>query len=363
MQEHGLTNHGCAGVHPPAAATPIRVTVAGVPRSYQQPLPDGRWLTDAHSAQLLAVSPRVRLLHTTRAALERFTPEPDDAAEVLLLESSGDEPYQDEIPADSLARLVTPALRWVQSCSSGIGHILNLGLLADDVLLTNAAGVHADALAESALAAMLSHAKRLPERRDLQQQRAWRELHCRDLRDATLVILGTGHIGNATARLADAFRMRVIGVRRTERGPALPHYDVVMSQRHLHLAFAKADYVLIACPLTAETEGLIDAAALTVIKPGAYLLNVSRGKVVREDALLHALASGRLSGAYLDAHAQEPLPMEHPLWDAPGVTIIPHDSHSSPFIGDNIVDLFSDNLRRYIAGEPLRNLIDRQRGY
>ena len=223
--------------------------------------------------------------------------------------------------------------------------------------------VHADALAESALAAMLSHAKRLPERRDLQQQRAWRELHCRDLRDATLVILGTGHIGNATARLADAFRMRVIGVRRTERGPALPHYDVVMSQRHLHLAFAKADYVLIACPLTAETEGLIDAAALTAIKPGAYLLNVSRGKVVREDALLHALASGRLSGAYLDAHAQEPLPMEHQLWDAPGVTIIPHDSHSSPFIGDNIVDLFSDNLRRYIAGEPLHNLIDRQRGY
>lgn len=338
----------------------VHVVVAGVPRSYQQPQADGRWLTAEHIVRIASVSPRIDLVHTTRAELERGIV-PDPAPEVLLIEASGDEPYLDEITAQGFARLVTPRLRWAQSCSSGIGHILNLNLLDDSVVLTNAAGVHANALAESVMAGMLLHAKRLPERMERQKQRRWEELHCAELRGQTICIIGTGHIGGATARLASAFGMRVIGVRRHPR--ATEHIDRCVAPEALRDALREADYVVIACPLTPETEGLLGPAEFAALKPGAYLLNVSRGKVVQEDALLAALADGMLGGAYLDAHAQEPLPHDHPFWDAPGVTVIPHDSHSSPLIGDNIVALFADNLRRYIDGMPLRNVVDRTRGY
>jgi D-2-hydroxyacid dehydrogenase (NADP+) len=339
--------------------TQVRVVVAGVPRSYQQPFADGRWLTEAHVAQIGGVSERVELVHATRADLERGdVPEP---ADVLLIEASGDEPYLDEIPAVAFARLVTPRLRWVQSCSSGVGHILSLGLLGEGVLLTNAAGVHADALAESVMAGVLSHAKRLPERAERQRERRWEELHCRELRGQTMLVVGTGNIGLATARLASAFRMRLLGVRATPA--SIDGFERVGGPGDLPEMLAEADYIVIACPLTPATEGLIGPAAFAATKRGAYLLNVSRGKVVQEPALLEALADGTLSGAYLDAHPQEPLPADHPLWGTPGVTIIPHDSHSSPYIGDNIVDLFADNLRRYLAGEPLRNVVDPRRGY
>lgn len=337
----------------------VRVVVAGVPRSYQRPFADGRWLTAAHTTRIEGVSSRVELIHVTRAELERGDiPEP---ADVLLIEASGDEPYLDEIPAEAFARLVTPRLRWVQSCSSGVGHILNLDLLGKDVVLTNAAGVHAAALAESVMAGVLSHAKRLPERAERQRERRWEELHCRELRGQTMLIVGTGNIGLATARLANAFRMRLLGVRAT---PApIDGFERVGGPDDLPALLAEADYIVIACPLTPTTEGMLGSDAFAATKRGAYLLNVSRGKVVQEPALLTALVDGTLSGAYLDAHAQEPLPLDHPLWDTPGVTIIPHDSHSSPYIGDNIVELFADNLRRWLAGEPLRNVVDRARGY
>jgi phosphoglycerate dehydrogenase-like enzyme len=211
------------------------------------------------------------------------------------------------------------------------------------------------------MAGVLWHAKRLRQRDELQRRHAWQELHCVELRGATLVVLGTGQIGGAVARLSGAFGLRVIGVRRTPH--QAPGCDEVVGPEGLHSALAQADYVVVACPLTAETEGMLGAAEFAALKPGAYLLNVSRGKVVQEPALLAALASGQLAGAYLDAHAQEPLPPTHPLWELPNVLIIPHDSHSSPLIGDNIVELFCDNLRRYLAGESLRNVVDRTRGY
>ncbi|RIK47360.1 MAG: D-2-hydroxyacid dehydrogenase [Chloroflexi bacterium] len=343
----------------PTHQGPLRVVVAGVPRSYQQPQEDGRWLTPEHIATLQAVSPLVELFHTTRAELTRGEAPPP--ADVLLLEASGAEPYRDEIPAEGVAALVTPRLRWVQSCSSGIGHILALNILGPDVLLTNAAGVHADALAESVMAGILLHAKRLPERLALQRQRDWRELHCSELCDKTVLVVGTGHIGQAVARLAAAFRMHVIGVRRSDA--ATPFVAEQLAPGQLKAGLARADYIVIACPLTPETIGLLGPAEFAATKRGAYLLNVSRGRVVQEAALLRALHDGTLSGAYLDAHIQEPLPPEHPLWTIENAVVIPHDSHSSPYIGDNIVALFADNLRRFIAGKPLRNLVDRNRGY
>jgi phosphoglycerate dehydrogenase-like enzyme len=339
---------------------PVHVVVAGVPRGYQNPDPDGRWLRAHHIEQIQAVSPMIRLVHTTRDELDQDRL-PETGAEILLLEAGDDEWYRNEIPDAGFAKLVTPNLRWMQACSSGVSHILGTGLLDNDITLTNAAGVHADALGESTMAAVLLHAKQLRKRIENQHTRTWEELHCDELRGRTMTVLGTGNIGTAVARLASAFRMRLVGVRRNPR-PA-DFFENVVGPDDLLNVLPQTDYLVIACPLTAETEGMIGAAELGAIKPGAYLINVSRGKVVQQEPLLAALRSGHLSGAFLDAHTEEPLPDDHPFWDAPGVTVIPHDSHSSPYIGDNIVDLFTDNLRRYLAGESMRNVIDRERGY
>lgn len=340
------------------SASSLQVVVAGVPRSCQDAHPDGSWLTTRQFEQILSISRDIELIHLTRNDLAASV---DAQPDVLLIEASGREPYLDEIPLSGFQSLVSDRLRWVQSCSSGVGHILELGLLGQDVVLTNAAGVHANALGESVMAAVLFHAKRLGERLENQQQRRWAELFCSELRGKTMLVVGAGNIGRAAARLADAFGMQVIGVRRTPE--PVPHFDRMIAPNQLPDVLLEADYVVITCPLTPETEGMIGEREFAVVKPGAYLINVSRGKVVQEPALLDALAGGKLSGAYLDAHAREPLPGDHPFWTTPGVTVIPHDSHSSPLIGDNIIDLFTDNLGRFIAGNPLRNVVDPLRGY
>lgn len=339
---------------------PVRIVVAGVPRGCQDEQPDGRWLQLHHLEQIKAAAPGAEIIHTTRRELEDgFVPEP--GPDVLLIEVGADPWYVEEIPEPLFANLVTPNLRWIQACSSGVTHILATGVVTSQHLLTNAAGVHADALGESVLAAVLMHAKRLRDRWENQQARAWTAIHCDELRDKTMLVLGTGHIGTAAAKRAAAFNMQVLGVRRNPQ--STPGFDQVGGPDDLHRMLSETDYLVIACPLTPETEGMIGEQELALMPRGGYLINVSRGKVVQEPALLAALESAQLSGAFLDAHAEEPLSDEHPFWTAPGVTIIPHDSHSSPYMGDNIVDLFCDNLRRYLAGEPLRNLVDLQRGY
>ncbi len=337
-----------------------RIVAAGVPRSYQGQFPDGRWLNERHIAAIESVSDEIELVHTSRARLEAGDI-PNPGADILLVETSGRKSYKDELPMSAFAELVTPRLRWLQSCSSGIGHILDLDLVPDNVEITNAAGVHAAALAESVMAAVLSWAKQLERRRKNQNERRWEELPCIELRGKVICIIGTGHIGIATAQRARAFGLKTIGVRRSVR-PS-DSFDHVFSQDDLDDALASADFVVVACPLTAETQGMIGAPELGSMKRGAYLINIARGRILQDEAVLAALESGRLGGAFLDAFDPEPLPTDHPYWSAPNVTLTPHDSHASEVIGDNIVDLFCANLRRWIADEPLVNRIDRSHGY
>ena len=340
--------------------TKRHICVAGVPRSCQNSFADGRWLTERHFEQINAVSPDIVLTHTTEKELLAGNL-PAVPADILLIEASGDEPYLDEISAPNMGKLVTPNLKWVKACSSGVGHILDLGLLGDEVQLTNAAGVHASALGESVMAAILFHAKRLGQRIENQRQRNWHELHCSELTNQTMLIIGTGKIGTETAKRARAFGMRIIGLRHSGK----PHggFDHMYGPAGLHEALPQADYVVIACPLTPETIRMIGEPEFAIMKTNAYVINVARGKITDETALLNAVTSGQIDGAFLDALSQEPLPTDHPFWSTPGITLTPHDSHSSPLIGDNIVDLFVENLRLYLAGKPLRNLIDRQKGY
>lgn len=337
-----------------------RIVAAGVPRSYQEPFPDGCWLSERHVATITNVSDEVELIHTSRARLEAGQiPEP--SADILLVEATGRDRYKDELPMAAFATLVTPRLRWLQSCSSGVEHILGMNLVPPEVEITKAAGIHAAALAESIMAAVLFWAKQLGQRIDNQRARLWQDLRCIELRDKTICIIGTGHVGTATAQRAQAFGLKTLGVRRR----AIPSeaFVEVFDRDRLDEALARADFVVVACPLTPETEGMIGPRELAAMKRGAYLINVARGRILQDHAVLAALASGQLGGAFLDAFHPEPLPGDHPYWSAPNVTLTPHDSHSSEFIGDNIVDLFCANLRRWLAGEPLLNRIDRSRGY
>ncbi|MGQ9467788.1 MAG: D-2-hydroxyacid dehydrogenase [Anaerolineae bacterium] len=254
-----------------------------------------------------------------------------------------------------------PNLRWIHTISAGVDHLLFPELRDSDAILTNASGVFNIPIAETVMAYILAVVKRLPEFWAHQRERRWEKLPLRELRDLTVGIIGLGDIGTEVARLCRAFGMRVLGLRR--RSAPSDVADEVLPPDRLQDLLARSDFVVIAVPLTAETRGMIGRAELAAMKPDAWLINISRGAIVDEEALIEALQAGRIGGACLDVFSQEPLPPESPLWDMPNVIITPHNSWSSPHIEEREIDLFLENLRRYVAGEPLLNVVDKQAGY
>ena len=268
------------------------------------------------------------------------------------------------LKASTLEKVLTaaPALRWQQSPSAGVNHILTPTFLQKDIILTNGAGVHAIPISEFVLAFMLYHAKNLRKLQTLQDEHTWvRGVFLEELADANLLILGTGNIGKAIASRAKAFGVQVWGSRRHPE--PLPNFDKVVGANEWRSLLPTADYVVIATPLTPETKGLIDEAALRSMRQSAYLINIARGAIVDETALLTALREGWIAGAGLDTVANEPLPPESPLWSLPNAFITPHCSALSPRLRERIAQLFIDNLKRYQTGQPLRNVVDKQAGY
>jgi glyoxylate/hydroxypyruvate reductase A len=258
-----------------------------------------------------------------------------------------------------------PRLRWIQLSSSGVGHLVEqMGLGESPIVVTNAAGVHATPLAEFVLLAMLYFAKRMPRVLADQRRHHWERFALDTLPGKTLGIVGFGHVGRAIARLARGAGLRIVAVRRTPGALAgSPDVDVVHPPAGLRTLLRESDYVALIVPLTPETTGLLGKSDLAAMKPGAVLINVGRGQLVDEGALVDALRSGHLGGAALDVFAGEPLPAASPLWDLPNVLVTPHSMSTA--LGENelLVDLFCDNLRRYLSGEALRNVFDRERGY
>ncbi|WP_152588097.1 D-2-hydroxyacid dehydrogenase [Nostoc sphaeroides] len=255
-----------------------------------------------------------------------------------------------------------PALRWQQSPSAGVNHILTPTFLQKDIILTNGAGVHAIPISEFVLAFMLYHAKNLRKLQTLQNEHTWvRGVFLEELADANLLILGTGNIGKAIASRAKAFGVTVWGSRRHPE--PLPNFDKIVGADEWRSLLPAADYVVIATPLTPETRGLIDETALRSMRQSAYLINIARGAIVDEAALITALREGWIAGAGLDTVATEPLPPESPLWSLPNAFITPHCSALSPRLRERIAQLFIDNLKRYQTGQPLRNVVDKQAGY
>ena len=254
-----------------------------------------------------------------------------------------------------------PKLRFIQSISAGTDQYSRELLKARGIRLASAQGANARAVAEHAMALILALTRRLPEARDNQAKRVWRgmigELDRREdeVGGKTLLIVGLGRIGGRLARLAKAFDLRVAGIRRDPSAGG-NGADSVHGMDELAALLPQADFVALACPLTPETEGLIGARALGLMKRSAFLVNVARGRCVDEAALIDALGKGRIAGAGLDCFHDEPLPPSSPLWGFANVLITPHTAGETRRYEENVIDILLDNLDRLWRGEPaLRN--------
>lgn len=305
-------------------------------------------------------------------SVEGLADGPVDDVEVLL---------RGFLSSEAFDRLLSraPNLRWVHSATSGVERALTPAALARNVVVTNARGVFTRPIAEHVLLMILAISRMLPQLLELQHERTWQPLEGRELRDLTIGIVGYGSLGRAIASLATAFGATVVVMRRNPRGEEgrdasgaslddepvaiAPVVDRVLGPDGLSELLGASDVVVLAAPLTPETDGLIDSAAIGQMRRDAWLINVARGRLVDDHALVRALQDGRIGGAALDTFRDEPLPQSSPLWDLPNVIVTPHTSWSSARVLDRSIELFCDNLRRYRAGEPLRNVVDRVAGY
>jgi phosphoglycerate dehydrogenase-like enzyme len=259
---------------------------------------------------------------------------------------------------DVLRASVTPSVRWIHAFSTGVdGFPFDL---VGDRLFTCSRGASALPISEWVLAVMLARAKRLPESWITEPPEHWNRANLDLLSGATVGIVGLGAIGTEVARRALAFGMTVLGYRRTAAPAPIDGIDVVTSLPDL---LARSDHVVVAAPATPATYHLLDADAFAAIKPGAHLVNIARGSLVDQDALIAALDDGRVAAASLDTVDPEPLPAGHPLYNHPKVRVSPHISWSAPSMLQTTLSIFVENVKRYRAGQPLEGVVDVEAGY
>jgi phosphoglycerate dehydrogenase-like enzyme len=288
----------------------------------------------------------------------------NEAAELI---GDAEVAFSSEIRPEQLA--AAHRLRWIHSPAAGVGGMLFPGMVASPVVVTNSRGLAAATMAEHVLAVILAMFRRLPLAIHRQAQHHWAQDEIsappgnRMIGGATILVIGLGAIGTAVATLMNALGARVIAVRRNAAAGAPAAVSEVAPPEGLHKLLPKADVVIIAAPQTGATRGLIGRPELRAMPPHAILVNVSRGKLVDEEALIAALRSGVIGGAALDVFSHEPLSRDSPLWDMPNVLITPHTSGFRQDHWDAATALFADNLRRYESGEPLLNVVDKEAGY
>lgn len=265
--------------------------------------------------------------------------------------------------------LAAKQLRWMHCHAAGVSQLMFPEMISSPVVLTNGSAVMAEPVAEHTVAMMLALAKRIPSALDYQQQGVWGQEQIYgqqppplDLSGATLGMVGLGAIGREVVKRVRAFGMRVVAVKRdASRGGEVA--DRVLGPGGLHELLAESDYVVLAVPESAATMSLIGAAELACMKPTAYLINIARGTLVDETALVEALKQGRIAGAGLDVTAVEPLPAGSPLWTAPNLLLTPHLAAATERLWRRHYEVIAGNLARYLAGEPLLDLVDKSAGY
>lgn len=312
-------------------------------------------LHDGEMPSESSMAPVVERAREVRYATAAELPEAIAGADVLFAYDFFSSAIPDAWPA-------ADALEWIHVASTGVDAILSPELRASDVVLTNSRGVFDEAIAEYVLGQVLSFAKDLPRSWELQQARRWVHRESERVAGTSALVIGTGQIGRAIARLLRAAGIRVSGSGRRARTDD-PDFGTVTAQEDLHEALAGADWVVCIAPLTEATRGMLDAAAFRAMADHARLINVGRGESVVTDDLVTALREGAIAGAALDVLDTEPLPDDHPLWDLPDVRITPHNS--GDFVGwrDALVRVFTDNFARWVDEEPLRDVVDTSLGY
>jgi len=260
-------------------------------------------------------------------------------------------------------------LRWVHSASAGIEANLFPALVESDVILTNSAGLHSVCIPEHVLGLMLLLARNFHEAQRLQREQVWDRARVimfaggvKELAGSHLAVIGAGAIGTSVARLGNSLNMLVRVMRRRSSRP-VPGAERVVGPDHLHELLGWGDFVVLATPLTAETRHLIDRTALQAMKSSAYLINIARGEVVDDEALIDALRSQAIAGAGLDVFSEEPLSSTSPYWSLPNVIVTPHVSGYTPGYFAKMLALFADNLERLVRGTALRNVVNKRLGY
>jgi phosphoglycerate dehydrogenase-like enzyme len=254
------------------------------------------------------------------------------------------------------------ALEWIHVAAAGVDTLLFDELAESDVVVTNARGVFDRPIAEFVLASILAQLKQLHLSRDLQRERVWRHRETETLATQRALVVGTGAIGREIGRVLRSLGVQVRGAGRTARASD-PDFDEIVESERLADHVGWADHVVVVAPLTEQTRGLVDGAVFAAMRPGAHLINVGRGPIVDEDALLRSLDAGHLGAASLDVFSTEPLPADNPLWAHPSVVISPH--MSGDFVGwrDTLARQFVDNAERWLAGRPLTNVVDKRLGF
>ena len=327
-------------------------------------------LETEHVERIRAVDPRITVLyepdllakpryHAAHASYER-TPEQEERFLGLL--SQADVAFDFDRKHDRRLHEIAPRLKWVQWTSSGIGQrIKNSGLDQVDVIHTTVSGVHARPLADFCLMAMLMFAKDYVWMERDKRAKRWERYAGEELTGKTLAIVGLGRVGQEVARHGKNMDMRVVGTKRTPGD--VPNVDKVYPRGELQAMLAEADFLVLIAPHTPETEGMIGEREIAAMKPSAILINISRATLTDEDAVVRALQENRLAGAALDVFSKEPLPAESPLWEMPNVIISPHSASTVTQENERITALFCDNLRRYLNGEALLNVLDTERLY
>ncbi len=279
-------------------------------------------------------------------------PSPEQLAGTAALMAAG-------APAGLLPGM--PKLRWIQSMTAGVEGWLALPDLPAGAVLTCARGTHKESMPENIVGALFFVAKPYAVNAENQKHARWVQTVAQPLNGKTLGILGLGAIGQEVARIADALGMRVIGTRR--RPEPMAHVAEVLPADRTAEVLAKSDFVLLLLPATPETDRIIDAARLATMKPTAWLLNFGRGHLIDDADLVAAVKAGTIAGAVLDVFRQEPLPADHPFWTTEGIVGLPHIGGPHPERDRIVARLFVENLRRFLDGEPLKEVVDRAAGY
>ena len=272
-----------------------------------------------------------------------------------------------------IARDIFPSLmrlRWVQSPAVGVGSLLFPDMLASPVILTSARGIRAHAIAEHVIGVTIALARQFPAALRFQTAHQWgqdslegRSTSIMTVQGRRMGIVGLGSIGLEIARLAGALGLRVTGIRRRIDGPPPDGIEELLPPQQLGDLLSTSDIVVLAAPLTPDTRGLIGAKEIAKMKRGAFLINISRGKLLVDEAIVNGLNSGQLGGAALDVFSHEPLDPTSPYWDAPNIIITPHTSGAMQDYWTPLVALFSENLRRFERGDSLLNVVDKTSGY